>query len=109
MSDFFLFKPAEYVISNPDKSNKFYYGKADTGPGSDPSLIPIYNSPHITETSLPVLMKRITSRKKRIIGRSLFLSLGFTIAALPFSLFFPKKFPWYSLYSLLSLLRFSHA
>ena len=97
MSDFFLFKPAEYVISNPDKSNKFYYGKADTGPGSDPSLIPIYNSPHITETSLPVLMKRITSRKKRIIGRSLFLSLGFTIAALPFSLFFPKKFPWYSL------------
>ena len=111
MGIFLNVKPVEFIISNPEKTDRFYYGKSfpnNPFPLTDPDLINIYNSSNIIETSLPEMMKSITRRKKRILFWSILFSLLISFLSLPFTLYFPA-FTWHyspGLFPLFSLILF---
>lgn len=99
-SNLFRFRPLEYYISNPEKTEKFYYGKYSIYPdGSflDSSHEKLFTNPHITETTLSYIMKKISGRHTRVIFSSLFFSCCFIVVFSPFFLFLPDIFPWFFL------------
>lgn len=96
IKNFFRFKPVEYFITNPEKTDKFYYGKYGAFPDSsffDTSHKEVFHNPNIMETSHAFIMKGIISRNNRVILLSLLFSCCFTIILLTVSFFLKEFFP----------------
>jgi hypothetical protein len=95
-----LLHNTHYVIINTENTAQFHYGKYITGAAGrirKSSSQNIFNNPHITDTSLSSIMKKISRRKITVAGSSFIVTAFFSIISLLLYFIVPLLVAWYIL------------